>query len=82
MAGRAQAGRIGRVGRHRIPREILRHPIKRIGRTALGNVLYDGNSGITDYIHKEDHPDPTPVSDAARWALGRLRDVANGVDQG
>lgn len=60
-------------------------PIKRVGRDRfLRNVLYAiGNSGMPDLMdvareHCED-PDPT-VADAARWALKRLEDAANGLE--
>ena len=61
-------------------------PIKRIGRNRfVRNVLYAmGNSGIADYqpqITALTHDPDETVADAARWALGRLRDVANGVDR-
>ena len=61
-------------------------PIKRIGRNRfVRNVLYAmGNSGLTAYLPQVTQltkdPDDT-VADAARWALGRLQDVANGVDR-
>ncbi len=61
-------------------------PIKRIGRNRfVRNVLYAiGNSGMGDLqpvaqgLCKD--PDET-VADAARWAVQRLCDAANGLDQ-
>ncbi|MGK7651036.1 tRNA epoxyqueuosine(34) reductase QueG [Roseovarius sp. B08] len=60
-------------------------PIKRIGRDRfVRNVLYAiGNSGRTGLTPVAqdlcDDPDPT-VADAARWAVKRLADAANGRD--
>ncbi len=61
-------------------------PIKRIGRNRfVRNVLYAiGNSELADLWPVAqglcDDPDET-VADAARWAVQRLRDAANGLDQ-
>lgn len=59
-------------------------PIKRIGRDRfVRNVLYAiGNSGKAELVAKAqllcEDPDPT-VADAARWAVLRLQDAANGL---
>jgi len=60
-------------------------PIKRIGRNRfVRNVLYAiGNSGAQRFVAIAqglcDDADPT-VADAARWAVERLSNVANGQD--
>ena len=62
-------------------------PIKRIGRNRfVRNVLYAmGNAGEATYRAQiqelTQDPDET-VAEAARWALARLSDVANGLDRG
>ncbi|KRS19393.1 tRNA epoxyqueuosine(34) reductase QueG [Roseovarius indicus] len=62
-------------------------PIKRIGRDRfVRNVLYAiGNSGVPGLrpVAQDlcEDPDAT-VADAARWAVGRLADAANGMDRG
>ena len=62
-------------------------PIKRIGRDRfVRNVLYAmGNAGEATYRAQiqelTQDPDET-VAEAARWALARLSDVANGLDRG
>jgi len=62
-------------------------PIKRIGRNRfVRNVLYAiGNSGAQRFVAIAqglcDDADPT-VADAARWAVARLSEVANGQDEG
>ena len=62
-------------------------PIKRIGRDRfVRNVLYAiGNSGVPSLrsVAQDlcEDPDAT-VADAARWAVGRLADAANGMDRG
>jgi len=62
-------------------------PIKRIGRDRfVRNVLYAiGNSGVPALrpVAQGLCEDPdTTVADAARWAVGRLDDAANGMDRG